>query len=191
MHLYILLLFSILTFSGCTSNKESSNNTVSNHQPVPDLKNRTQELVYDLNESTSIIISFLKNGNLSEILAEEARNAPETIDILIKNFSPAEMAFEAEVLNFKGPAIILFYDEKSPQAQIIDSSFKELAFKYHNKAKFVKVEVSKLFKLAEQAVVTDAPTLLLIHNRAEVDRVEKAEPSLFDADFLSLLEKIK
>jgi prolyl-tRNA synthetase len=98
-----------------------------------------------------------------------------------EKFAGADTTFTIEGMMQDGKAlqmctshIILFYDEKSPQAQIIDSSFKELAFKYHNKAKFVKVEVSKLFKLAEQAVVTDAPTLLLIHNRAEVDRVEKS-----------------
>lgn len=188
---YLFFFAFIIVFSGCTSTHDSSEHPVINQTQKPEatLKDRPQELVYDLNESTSIIMSLLKNGNISEILAEEAQNSPDTIDILIKNFSPAEMAFEAEVLNFKDPVVILFYDETNSNHERIDASFKELAFRYQNKAKFVKIEVTKLFKLVEQALVNSVPTLLVINKRVEVGRVEKPDPALFDTELNSLLPK--
>jgi hypothetical protein len=187
--LYFFLLPIILVFSGCNSTHETTEHNLPTEIDL-EASDKTPELVIDLNKSTNIIVHLLKEGDIAKVLAPEAHNAQETIDILIKNFSPAEMAFDAEVLNFKDPVIVLFYDETDSNALNYDSSFKEVAYKYYNKAKFVTVEVTKLFKLAEQAGITVAPTLMLINNRAEVARIEKPDFLLFDTELNALMTKL-
>ncbi len=171
----------ILIFNACEDQQKKIIEKKSNEKD-------SSQLVVDLNESAALIIELLKKNAINKVLVEDAQKSSDTIDTLIKNFSPAEIAFESEVLNFEKPVVVLFYDNESPEAQHIDNSFEALAYNFYNKAKFVKVDVVKLFKLAEQASIDVAPTLLVIHNRKEIGRLKNPELALLDTELSTILK---
>ncbi len=182
---HIIIFIPIIIFlAGCNS---------SDHQKyaIPASQQiEKSDAVVDLNSSANIIVQLLKEQKLANILAPEAKNAPETIDVLMKNFSPAEMAFESEVLNFKGPSMLLFYDETDPINMQVLNGFHRMAENNADKAKFVIIEVSKLFKIAEQGDITAVPTFVLINNRKELGRLENPQSELIDTELQKLIADI-
>ena len=156
----LFLLFFLILLPGCLINKQQE--TPENKIPVE---------LYDLNESTDIILSLLKKDELTTILAESNQDK-EQIDILIKNFSPSEMAFEAEVLSHENPVVVLFFDPIDNNTEII-KKLTELAKRYQDSLKFIKINREKLFKITEKSEVDIFPTIMIIHNRNEVSRIEK------------------
>src|ERR1700722_3571804 len=89
---FILLL---LLCSGCGKSDESNA-----------LQNSKHDEVYDLNESTEVIMHLIKENELQKIMED---HDPEQLKTLLKNFSPSEMAVEAEALNYRGIAALIFY----------------------------------------------------------------------------------
>jgi hypothetical protein len=59
--------------------------------------------IYDLIESTEIIMRLIKEDRLKEILVNEDPD----LNILLYNFSPAQMALKVEVLNAECPSILV------------------------------------------------------------------------------------
>ncbi len=174
MKLKLLLLFFVI-LPGCSINKPEETNP-----------STLCVEVYDLNESTDIIISLLKKDALKKVLAESDRDK-DRIDTLIKNFSPSEMAFEAEVLNHNNSVVILYYDPTVNNDEII-TKLTELAKKYENDLKFVKIDKDKLFYLAKQSEIDDFPTLMIMHNRNEVGRLEKPIITTMEKEIQKILK---
>ncbi len=154
-----LLFLFLIILPGCSINKQQETS-----------ENKISVEVYDLNKSTDIIISLLKKDELKTILAESGQDR-EGIDTLIKNFSPSEMAFEAEILNHKNPVVLLFYDPNENNTEIIEL-LAELAKKYENSLKFIKIDTKKLFRVTQKSEVDILPTVMVIHNRNELGRLE-------------------
>lgn len=171
----------IILLAACDSGQQSPYKAVTK----PTIEK--SDAVIDLNESTNNIVRLLKEEKLSEILSPEAKNVPETIASLIKNFSPAHMAFESEVLNFEGPIILLFYDEDDPINRKVVHGFKRMAQANSGKAKFVIIEVSKLFSIAEQGNITQVPTFVLINHRKELGRIENPQLEIIDTELNNLI----
>ncbi len=186
-HIFLSLLVILPFLPGCTSHEVEQNHKLPSAEEV---KKNQAEIVVDLNESAQIIVELLKKNNISSILTPEALQSEDTIDTLLKNFSPAQMAFEAEVLNFIDPVILLYYDASQPEHNGIMNEFLATALNHQQRAKFVLIEVNKLFSLADQAHITTAPTILLIHNRSEIGRIVDQHSSIFEIEIIKLLEKI-
>ena len=184
----LFLLTFILFFSGCNNEKplQQQLHKESNTQ----LKQPVSELVVDLNQFTTFVIELIKTNDIAKILGEGAQNSQEMITALIKNFSPAEIAFEAEVLNYEKPVTLLFYDKNNEQAQTMNLVFNALATQNSNKSKFVTINVTELFKLADQAAINVVPTLMVIYNKIEIGRVENPLPAMLDTELTLLLQKI-
>ncbi|MGC2310819.1 MAG: thioredoxin family protein [Candidatus Babeliaceae bacterium] len=125
--------------------------------------------VYDLNESTDIIIVLIKTDKLPQVLAD---HDAEGLSLLLKNFSPAEMAFEAEVLNYEQPVLVFFFDTHVNQAD--KNVFQAVAEAYKEKIKCVAVDAEKLFRIAQQSEVDVLPTYLFINQRKEINRLENS-----------------
>lgn len=163
------LLFLLLVFlPSCSNTMHEKNNQ------------QSQAEIYDLNESTNIILSLIKKEELPLILAESENDA-DKVDTLLKNFSPSEIAFEAEVLNQENPVVLLYYDPLNNNDQIIEL-FTEFAKKYHDSLKFVKIDKDKLFKITERSEVDVFPTLVVINNRQEIARFERPALNLLEAE---------
>lgn len=170
MKLYLLLLL-VTFFPGCSNNSQENN--IGKNEPI-------QAEAYDLNESTNIILTLIKGEKLPLILAE-SENDTEKIDTLLKNFSPSEIAFEAEVLNQEKPVVILYYDPIDNNQEII-GLLTEFAQKYTDSLKFVKIDKEKLFKITEKSEIDVFPTIAIINDREEVARLEKPAITSLDAE---------
>lgn len=190
-HTIFPLIIIFFFLPGCTSSDKEKHQS----PPAAEIKKNQAEIAVDLNESTEIILELLKKNDIKSILSPEIAeshvdNTKDTIDTLLKNFSPAQMAFEAEVLNFNDPVIILYYDSSSSDYKTIMNGFLETALANQHNAKFVYIEVKKLFSLADYAEINEVPTVLLMYHRSEQGRIENIYPSLLQPEIMKLLEKI-
>lgn len=186
-HIIIFIVPIFLILSGCSNSNELQ------HEPVqsPVTENKIPpSLVIDLNAVTTRIVDLIKKGNVAEIISKEVNQSPGMVDILVKNFSPAEMAFDSEVLNFSDIAVVLFYDATEPTAQEVQAHFENIAFYHRAHGKFFKIDVSHLFKLADQASVSTVPSVLAIQHKKELGRIEQRDPALLETDIAALLAKI-
>ncbi len=134
--------------------------------------NKASNLIINLDESTDIIIDLIRKKDLAKVLEE--KSSPESIELLIKNVSPAEMAFEAEILNQSKPAIIAFFKEDDPRWQDLRTNLAAVAQSYRNTVNFAEVNADKLFKITENSNVEIFPALIVIHERKEIARLEGA-----------------
>jgi hypothetical protein len=82
------------------------------------------------------------------------------------------MAFEAEVLNFPGLAVVLYYDEEDSISLKLLEAFNQAAKTYTDAIQCAVIEINSLFKLAQEAVIETTPTIIYIYNREEVARLE-------------------
>jgi thioredoxin-like negative regulator of GroEL len=150
---YVLLL--ILPFlSACSAPKNEL------------LEEAFQPLVR-LAESTTIIRELISSKQLGKVLEP---HTAEQMELLINNFSPAELAFEAEVFTTTTPLIAVYYYEDNAHEQAFIHELEALALEYDDKVKFVVVDIDALFSLAQDADIEKAPTLILARNRDILER---------------------
>jgi hypothetical protein len=120
----------------------------------------------DLNATTEIILAAIKQP--SELLEE---NFNTGLDFLLKNFSIADLALEADVLSSDLPVLLFFY--KDPlERDTIDSYGRFLLGHFNQKIKVVIVNAEILFKLAEKTEIFGFPAALVVHERQEKNRLE-------------------
>lgn len=188
-HITIFIIPLIIILAGCNSTNELLQ--LPQQCDTPQNNKAPATAVLDLDIVVTKILGLIKNGKISEILLQDVKESPSVIDILVKNFSPAEMAFDSEILNSNVPAIVLFYDEIESSALLIQENFEKIAQDNYNRAKFVKIDVSTLFKLADQAMVTTVPTVLAILSKKELGRTKQQDPALLVTEVTELLTKIE
>ena len=127
----------------------------------------TEFLIY-LTESTQIVRELIAKNALGALLEE---HEPEQFDLLLNNFSPAQMAFEAEVLSSTTSLVIVYFYEDSPAEQEYIRECEQLAIRYNGKVKFVVIDMDALFVLAQDTNVTTSPTLFFVHGRDLLKKV--------------------
>lgn len=156
INLSLLCMVSILFMSsGCVNNQEKKEETYEH-----------QEL-YDLNASTELIISLLQKDTLNSILVDADL---ESIDGLIKNFSPSEIALEVEVLNYEGTVALIFFKADGAW-NTIRQQLIALAKEYPL-IKFIQVDAQKLFKITEHTEIENFPAIIFLKHREEIARIE-------------------
>lgn len=131
-------------------------------------KRTLEKNIYNLDESTDIILKLIHTQKLSDILIDSTE---ENVDLLIRNFSPAEIAFESEVLNCTLPAVLIFFKKNDSNLSEIKIILDKMASEYTDKIKFVEIDVDRLIKIAQNGEVTNTPTILIVANREERSRI--------------------
>lgn len=148
-----VLVFSLLiTTSVITANKPSSDSRL-----------------IDLDESAQIIIELIHNNKFSGMLEN---SDPRVVATLVKNFSPAELALEAEVLNWPMPVVIWFANSESDPYKKMKQAIGHVAEIFSQQIKFVEIDVTKIYSIAQNARISVTPTLMMVYNRQEVERIE-------------------
>lgn len=122
----------------------------------------------DLEESTKIIRALLSQNKLSKVLE---KHDPEQLDLMLNNFSPAQMAFEAEVLTTTIPLVAVYYFKNSPEEQEFLKQLDQLALENNDKIKFVIIEMDKLFSLAQSAEIEAIPAIIFSKNREILEKI--------------------
>lgn len=140
----------------------------------------------DLNTSAKIILNLIHTGELKKVLQEDA--TANGIDLLIKNFSPSELAFEAEVLNAQIPVVVVFVKD-TKNSDEIKKIMNKLAEENKDKIRFVLVDSEILFKLTEHSEVDIFPTISLIHERDEKKRIESFDIATLESQIRQLIKE--
>jgi thioredoxin-like negative regulator of GroEL len=153
----LVLTFLLLLLPSCAG---------SHHESSQD-----HQVLVDLVESTHIIRTLINKNKLSDLLEE---HDPEQLALLLDNFSPAQLAFEAEVNTSTVPAIVVYYFQDSPSEQALIAQLKSLALEYDDRVKFVIVDVEKLFSLAQEAEIEKIPTAILIKDNTILSTISDA-----------------
>lgn len=140
------------------------NGCISRHKaPVEDALER--DIVTHLDSSATIIQNLIASNQLSSII-EDAD--PQQVDSLIKNFSPAILALEVEVLSYAEPVLVIVHDHADSQLMKTIYDYAEC----HPERKVVYIDGEKLFKIAEDLEIDNVPAAILLHDREEKKRIE-------------------
>ena len=160
LNLLFLVFFSTLAVNGAVEKKEA-------------------HYVHDLDKTTQKVLGFIQENSLASII-ETIES--EVIELLLQNYSPAQMVFEAEVYGSRLPTVILFYEKGEPFSDQAVAILEDLSTEFENKLKFIKINSNALFKIAEQENIQQLPTFLIIYNKTEAERLE----GLFDKEILKM-----
>jgi len=125
----------------------------------------------DLYESSRIIKELIDTKSLKKIL-DDIDDAG--LEKLILNFSPAQIALEAEALSQEGDVALIFYNNKT-HYQPLHKELCDLQQTY-SAIKFIEINSEELFNIAEQSEVTTFPTIIIINDRKEICRFEDQPP---------------
>jgi hypothetical protein len=132
-------------------------------------KKEEQTHIIDLVESTNIIRHLIAQNKLADVLED---THDDDIQKFIANFSPAQMALEAEVLAWPQPVLVYFYQSSVPEQVTNLEIIKNIAHHYEDVLKCVIIDGDYLYTIMYDANIVILPTFLLMHNRIELLRIE-------------------
>lgn len=136
--------------------------------PTKKLHKESFESLISLVDSTQIIRMLLIQNKLGQILES---HDPEQLDLLINNFSPAQIAFESEVLTTTVPLVVVYYFKNNVQEQEFIKQLDTFVAGYDDKVKCVIIDADKLFSLAQDAEIETFPAMVLVKNRNIIDKI--------------------
>ncbi len=87
-----------------------------------------------------------------------------------------DRTFEAEVIRFAGPVLVLFWARWCSHCRVLLPLVNELSSEYSGRIKFIKVDLDKSPALASQYQVQSVPTMLVFKNGGLVNRLLGALP---------------
>lgn len=140
--------------------------------------------VIDLRESVNIINKLIRNGKINILLDNQD---PEQIQALIDNTSPAQLAFESEVLSSTLPTILLYYHTKNSELM---SLWEQLAQKFADKVKFILIDGYYFFTLAQDAEIDQFPTILFVKDRKIEKRLVSGSESIIRAQINKWIDEL-
>jgi hypothetical protein len=132
-----------------------------------------QPPVFDFNQSTKIIMGLLQTGKLSDIVEENA--SPEGIERLIKNFSPAQMALEIEVLNCTMPVLLYFFTEKDAHKKTTDILVTRYAQQHSDQLKVVTIDAAEFFSIAQHLEIEKTPYFMFCNKREITEQTNSTD----------------
>lgn len=123
---------------------------------------------HDLLNSTHIVRHLIKKNKVKKLLED---TDSEQLEILLNNFSPAEIAFESEVLSAQVPVILYFYNPTDKNHNQLQALVENIATHYKDTIKVVIIDAQALYKIAEKAEIEELPTIMIVRDRQEIERL--------------------
>jgi hypothetical protein len=155
----LLLLLAIIPLAGC----DSCRHTCCNHA------SQAPAALCNLDDATVHVIDLIYHHKLGTVLPDaDSRH----IDMLTKNVSPAEIAFEAEVLTCSTPVVLYFFDNTIVDHVNTMNMLATFALRFANQVKFVIVNTQTLSKIAQKAEIDQLPTWMFVKDRNEITRLQ-------------------
>ena len=98
-----------------------------------------------------------------------------------------ETDFKAHVLDANGICLVDLFSDRCPPCRILAPTISSLADKYVGKVTVCKVDVDRVVPVAQRYGVTAIPTVLIIKNGKEVERLVGLQP---ETRYVALLDKL-
>lgn len=131
---------------------------------------KPKNVFIDLNEVTEVILALIQ-GNSIEMMLENSDHT--TVDLLLKNMSPAEIAFNAEVVNAEQPVVVVFYNDRTPCLSELKNTLTHYVANATCNLQCVMINADHLFKIAHINSITEIPTIILMNAGNELGRFEE------------------
>lgn len=128
-------------------------------------------MIIDLVDSVDIIQTLIEKKQLAEILED---HNPNQLKLLLRNYSPAQLALISEVDNCPIPVLLYFYDPKKFPDQPL-KQLKDFVQQSPKEIKLVVVDLEKLFSLVMHANIEDLPAVIFMNKGKEFARLEGDE----------------
>jgi hypothetical protein len=138
---FIAFIFLIIFIPACNKRKETE-----------------ESLLYNFTDSVKIIRTLIETKAVNKII-EDANQSD--LDFLINNWSPAEFAFESEVLNCTLPVLVYYYENQNNDRTLLEA----IAQKYKDCIKVVIIDAMQFPKIAQLEEVIKYPILVLVNKR--------------------------
>ncbi|MBW1672605.1 MAG: conjugal transfer protein TraF [Deltaproteobacteria bacterium] len=121
---------------------------------------------------------------LVSLFSRVTKEAKESSNIIHIN---SEAEFKIRVLDAPGVCLVDLFSNRCPPCRILAPTISSLADKYAGKIAMCKVDVDRVTAIAEKYGVTAIPTVLIISNGKEVNRLVGLQS---ETEYIALLEKL-
>ena len=98
-----------------------------------------------------------------------------------------ETDFKTRVLNANGICLVDLFSDRCPPCRILAPTISSLADKYVGKVTVCKVDVDRVVPVAQRYGITVIPTVLIIKNGKEVERLVGLQP---ETRYVAILDKL-
>lgn len=121
---------------------------------------------------------------LVSVFSRVTKEAKESSNIIHIN---SEADFKTHVLDAPGVCFVDLFSNRCPPCRVLAPTISLLADKYAGKIAVCKVDVDRVGTVAEKYGVTAIPTVLIIRNGKEVNRLVGLQS---ETDYITLLDKL-
>ena len=121
---------------------------------------------------------------LVSVFSRATKEAKESSNIIHIN---SEADFKTRVLDANGIFLVDLFSNRCPPCRVLAPTISLLADKYAGKIAVCKVDVDRVTAIAEKYGVTAIPTVLIIRNGKEVNRLVGLQSEI---DYITLLDKL-
>lgn len=98
-----------------------------------------------------------------------------------------EIDFKARVLDANGIFLVNLFSDRCPPCRVLAPTISSLADRYAGKVTVCKVNVDRTPAIAEQYAVRATPTVLIVNNGREIERLVGLQPETL---YVALLDKL-
>jgi len=98
-----------------------------------------------------------------------------------------ETDFKTRVLNANGICLVDLFSDRCPTCRVLAPTISAIADKYIGKVTVCKVDVDRVVPVAQRYGITVIPTVLIIKNGKEVERLVGLQP---ETRYVAILDKL-
>jgi len=98
-----------------------------------------------------------------------------------------ETDFKIRVLNATGICLVDLFSDRCPPCRVLAPTISSLADKYAGKVTVCKVDVDRVLSVAQRYGIRAIPTVLIIKNGKEVERLVGLQP---ETRYVAILDKL-
>jgi len=121
---------------------------------------------------------------LVSVFSQTPKKAEKSSNIIYIN---SKADFRTRVLDANGICLVDLFSNRCPPCRVLAPTISLLADKYVDKVTVCKVDVDQVTAIAEKYGVTAIPTVLIIKNSKEINRLVGLQP---EAKYVALLDKL-
>lgn len=142
--------------------------------------------LYYLHDTMNMIDRLIAQDQISAVLED---GQEYDVQLLTKNYSPALIALEIEVLNHPTPTVVYFYRGSNAEHADLLSLITHYAEQYDESIKFVAVDIEQVPSMVVHFELSTVPAISAIKERHEITFIDEAITDRVLQDLMNALIK--